>query len=250
VSPRRDVASDRAIEGSSDAWLTGSCCVADSSADVARLLESGRALAIRLTASRSIVTRGYVVRLWSLMLFGLYLAAARPVVAQPANGASVPETFGAKAQAENAAGVSVSAPTVIRIERYTPEFDRNAVLEGLRVGGYPGFISALRKAPDVGYVQVGGRKATIRWARETSSETGRTIVLVTDKPIAFVTAPGDAKSRAGYQVALIRLTVDARGTGSGTMAAAARVKAGGETGVQVDDFAGDTPVVLSAATRK
>ncbi len=100
---------------------------------------------------------------------------------------------------------------MIHIDRYTPDFDRDAVREALRVGGYPGFIPALRKAPDVGYVQVGSRKVTIRWTQETRSETGRTIVVVTDKPVAFLKAADDTKSRAGYLVALIRLTVDAQG---------------------------------------
>jgi hypothetical protein len=190
------------------------------------------------------------LRLWYLTFVGLFLAAVAPVVAQAPQGAGAPETFSANARAENAAGVAVSAPIVIHVNRYTPEFDRNAVLEGLRVGGYPGFIPALRKAPDVGSVEIGKRKFTIRFARDTTSDAGRTIVFVTDKPIAFLKAVDDSKSRAGYLVGLIRLTVDAHGNGGGEMAAAARVKAGGETGVQVDDFAGDTPVLLSAVTRK
>jgi hypothetical protein len=190
------------------------------------------------------------LRLWSLTLSGLFLAAIVPVVAQAPQGPGGPETFSANARAENAAGVAVSAPIAIHVDRYTPEFDRNAVQEGLRVGGYPGFISALRKAPAVGTVQIGKRTFTIRWARETPSAAGRTIVFVTDKPIAFLKTADDTKSRAGYLVGLIRLTVDAHGSGSGEMAAAARVKQGGEAGVQVDDFAGDTPVVLSAVTRK
>ncbi len=190
------------------------------------------------------------MRRWSLIVLGLSLCAAVPAVAQQPRSLGTPEAFSGNARAENAAGVAVSAPILIHVDRYTPDFDREAVLEGLRVGGYPGFIPALRKAPNVGYVQIGSRKFIIRWARETPSDTGRTIVFVTDKPVAFLKAADDTKSRAGYLVALIRLTVDAHGAGAGTMAAAARVKSGGETGVQVDDFAADTPVVLSGITRK
>src|SRR4051812_43351645 len=105
------------------------------------------------------------VRLLSLLLFALCVGDAARAVAQPSRQTGAPETFGASARAENAAGAAVSAPIVIHIERYTPDFDRGAVEEALRVGGYPGFVPALRKAPDVGYVELGRRKVTIRWAR-------------------------------------------------------------------------------------
>ncbi len=143
----------------------------------------------------------------------------------------------------------MSAPIQIHLERYTPDFDRTAVQEALRVGGYPGFVPALRKAPDVGYVELLGRRSTIRWARQTPSGTGRTIVVVTDKPVAFIGGQGGTKSRAGYEVAVIQLKVDGSGSGTGTMAAAARVKPGGEAGVQIDDYA-EVPVTLVGVTRK
>ena len=189
------------------------------------------------------------MRALSLMLLGLCVVTA-PGVAQPAVGAGAPETFGARAEVENSAGAVVSAPILIHLERYTPDFDRATVEEALRVGGYPGFLPALRKAPEVGYVELGGTKFTIRWARQTPSTTGRTIVVVTDKPVAFLGgALAAAKPRAGYEVAVIQLKVDGRGDGTGTMAAAARVKKGGETGVQIDDYA-EAPVALVKVARK
>jgi len=189
------------------------------------------------------------VRTLSLMLFGLCLCGAVPAVAQQPQNAGPPETFGARAQAENAAGAAVSAPILIHVERYTPDFDRTSVQEALRIGGYPGFVTALRKAPDVGYVELGGRKATIRWARQAPSNTGRTIVVVTDKPVVFLGGQANAKPRAGYEVAVIQLKVDGQGDGAGTMAAAARVRPGGETGVQIDDYA-EVPITLMKVTRK
>ena len=107
------------------------------------------------------------MRALSLLLIGVCVCAAAPVGAQQPGGAGAPETFSANAQAGNRAGSAVSASIQIHIERYTPDFDRNAVQEALRIGGYPGFLPALRKAPDVGYVELGGQKTTIRWARQT-----------------------------------------------------------------------------------
>src|SRR6185295_7016514 len=132
----------------------------------------------------------------------------------------------------------LESPIQVHIERYTPDFDRTAVENGLKFNGYSGFLTALRKAPDVGYVDLNGQKTLIRWARETPSGAGRTIVVVTEKPVFFISGGrSNAKPRAGYEVALVQLQVDAKGSGTGTMAAAARIKAGGETGVQVDDYA-------------
>ena len=186
-----------------------------------------------------------------LIVCGLCVGFAAPAAAQPTKGVGAPETFGAEARAENPDGAAVSAPIVIQVGRYTPDFDRKRVEEGLRVGGYPGFITALRKAPDVGYVEVTRRRFTIRYAREVVSDKGRTIVVVTDKPVAFLGGGmSDAKPRAGYEVGAIELTVDGRGEGAGRMAAAARIKAGGETGVQIDNYAADAPIVLTKVTRK
>ena len=189
------------------------------------------------------------MRVWSLILLSLCAGTTVPAVAQQPPPIGAPETFAAKAQAANKAGAAVSAPILFHVERYTPEFDRAAVREALRVGGYPGFLPALRKAPDVGYAELAGRRVTIRWARETADATGRTIVLITDKPVAFLGGQAEGKSRAGYEVAVIQLKVDGKGAGTGSMAAAARVKPGGETGVQIDDYA-ESPIELVNVARQ
>jgi hypothetical protein len=154
-----------------------------------------------------------------------------------------PETFTANAQAlgQNA---GVSAMVTIQINHYTSESDRKTIQEALRIGGYSGFLPVLRKAPEVGYVEMSGRKVVARWARQQPKELGRTITVVTEQPLAFVGGGAvDAKPRAGFEVAVIELEVDTIGMGSGTMAAAARVRPGGATGVQIDDYA-EKPVKL------
>ena len=120
----------------------------------------------------------------------------------------------------------------------------------MKSGGYAAFLTALRKAPEVGSVAFNDRKWAIRWARERPTTNGRMIVLVTDQPIHFVGGGAiDAKPRAGYDVAVIQMTVDDVGLGKGTMAAAARVKPDGEAGVVIDDYA-DQPIALTSVVRK
>jgi hypothetical protein len=165
--------------------------------------------------------------------------------------AGAPETFMANINVTGAQGGAGAASIQIDIRRYTPEADRAAVQAALETGGYPAFLTALRKAPEVGAVLFGDRKWAIRWARERpSGKYSRSIVLVTDQPIFFVGGGNpDAKPREGFEVAVIEFEIDNVGLGKGTMAAAARVKAGGESGVRIEDYAAK-PMQLVTVTRK
>ena len=183
-----------------------------------------------------------------IVLAGLVAVSVAPA-AQPAQPSGAPETFTATAEVKAAAG-AITAAILVHIQRYTPDFDRTAAEKALAGGGYPAFLTALRKAPEVGSVAVGDQKVPIRWAREQKTAGGRTIVVVTDGPLYFVGGGRAAgKSRSGYEVAVVQLRVDEVGAGTGTMAAAARVKPGGETGVQIDDYA-EQPINLTAVRRK
>jgi len=163
-----------------------------------------------------------------------------------------PETFDIVGKISPKAGAAtgaVTVPMILQIDRYTPEHERTKMADGLKYGGYPGFLKALREAPGVGSLEVAGEKFVIRWAREVETATGRTLSYVTDTPVAFIgSGRKDAKPTAGYEVAVIQLTVDKAGKGEGTMAAAARVKPGGETGVRLDSYT-ETPVALTATLR-
>ncbi len=190
------------------------------------------------------------MRVPSLVLIGVLALAASPHAVQSPRNSGAPETFTANAQAQGAAG-AIAATIQIQIQRYTPDFDRNAVETALKSGGYAAFLTALRKAPEVGTVAVGDQKFSIRYAHEVKTAKGRTITLVTDKPVFFVGGGAtDAKPRAGFEVAAIRMDINDVGLGSGSMAAAARIKPGPEgVGVQVDDYAAE-PIKLVTVSRK
>jgi hypothetical protein len=169
--------------------------------------------------------------------------------APPTTGA--PEIFSATAQAKNATG-AVSGMLEVRLRRYTPDFDRKTVEAALKEGGYPRFLLALRNAPEVGQLVLGGSEPfAIRYAREKVAAGGRTIVFVTDRPVFFIGGGRSAgtKPRAGYEVAVLQIQLDDKGQGSGTMAAAARVRPDGDGGVLLDDYA-EEPILLTKLTRK
>jgi hypothetical protein len=192
------------------------------------------------------------VRIAKIPIVVLLLAApiwARAQAPRPA--ATAPEVFTGTAQAKNATG-AVSGTLEARVSRYTPEFDRGAVETALRLGGYPRFLTALRKAPQVGELIVGGSQPyAIRYAREKIDAGARTIILVTDMPVYFIGGGRGqpTKPREGFEVAVIQIQIDATGKGSGTMAGAARVRPDGDGGVLLDDYA-EQPIALTGVTRK
>ena len=189
------------------------------------------------------------MRARSFVIIGLSALSATVAVAQTSGSGNAPESFSASTEIKTASG-PISATIQVRIRRYTPDFDRIALEDALQHGGYASFVNALRRAPEVGLVAAGDGQFTIRLAREHKTDKGRTIVVVTDKPVFFVGGVRkNAKPRAGYETALIQLQVNEAGTGTGMMAPAARVKPGGETGVRIDSYA-DEPLTLKVTRQK
>ena len=163
-----------------------------------------------------------------------------------------PESFSANFNV--ATGVGAAAGTAeIRIDKYTPDDDREAVAAALKNGGHEAFMTALRKAPAVGSLTVAGKAATIRWARQQrTGATKRTITVVTDEPVLFVGGGlADAKPRDGYEVAAVKFEIDDGGytLNPGTMAAAARMKVDSSGNVEVADYS-TAPIKLISITKK
>ena len=190
-----------------------------------------------------------------MFVYSLQICAVASLLALvPSQGGpkvwTAPESFVAKADTRVGETGVGSAPLRIQVDSYTKDGDRTTMEEALRTGGYPGFLTALRKSPQVGFVEIGDKKFPIRYARQVPEGANRTITIVTDAPIFFVGGGRpDAKPRAGYELAVAQLKMDSSGVGEGTMAAAARVKPGGPTGVQVDQYA-DQPIKLVSIRRE
>lgn len=159
-----------------------------------------------------------------------------------------PETFNARATVGSAEGRG-DAYISIKVEKYTPEKQVQAMENALKSGGSAAFVTALRAAPIVGKLTVGDKTFDIRWARQVANDKGRTISFVVDKPVYFIGAglPG-AKARDGFDVAVVQLVMDSSGTGEGRMVAAAKVKPGGQTGVEVEAYDAE-PVTLRSVMR-
>jgi hypothetical protein len=95
-------------------------------------------------------------------------------------------------------------------------------------------------------VQIRERKWNIRWASQEAESDHRKITLAPDQAIFFVGGSRvDAKPRAGYDMAVLLLTIDKTGVGNGTIALAARVKPNAEG----SSFILDEPVELTKVAK-
>jgi len=98
------------------------------------------------------------MRTRTLVVPVLCLLAAASIDARQKKNTGAPETFTSNIRAVGGAGGAAAATIEIAIQRYTPEADRKSVEEALKTGGYPAFLTALRKAPQVGTVNFGEQK--------------------------------------------------------------------------------------------
>lgn len=169
--------------------------------------------------------------------------------AQQRRAQTAPEAFTSQLQARTA-NAGAGSNIRIQIDHYTSANDRKLMTDAMTHGGYPAFVTALRKTPPVGKLELGGETFTVRWAREQTTAKGRDITVITDTPVYFVGGGKvDAKPREGFALAVVQLAVDESGTGLGTMAAAARVKPDGHGGVLLEDYA-DEPIKLTFVRRE
>jgi len=181
-----------------------------------------------------------------IVLSALASAESAPQSSKKKSG---PETFRARATLASAEGRG-DVYVTFHIDKYTAERDIQTMEQALKAGGSAAFLEAVRKAPVAGTFEAGERRFTIRWARQQPTAKGRVISIVIDSPVYFVGAGlPEAKPRAGYDLAVAQLTMDSSGVGEGVMAAAARVKPGGATGVEIDDY-GTEPIKLLSVMLK
>ncbi len=135
------------------------------------------------------------------------------------------ETFTATATVKTAGAATATAPVTIVVSRKMPQGEADKLLAAFTSGGVAGLRKALVGVPPTGSVQLGAGTATpTRLTLERPTDKGRLLTIVADQPILMLGAglPG-AKAKEGYDLAVIDLEVDAKGSGAGTLAPAARV---------------------------
>jgi hypothetical protein len=178
------------------------------------------------------------------------MATGLVCVATMSAEAGAPETFTATATVKTAGGATATAPVVLTVDRATSQADADALRAAFKTGGAAGLRKALARLQATGSITVAGGAATpTRITIERATDKGRLITAVTDTPILHLGAglPG-AKTKEGYDFAVLDLEVMPDGSGSGTFTPAARVALQG--GAFVVDGYSSEPLRLTAVTVK
>ena len=185
----------------------------------------------------------------SRVLAGAALTAAVLIAASAVSAQSSPETFTARAVVKSATA-GASAPVTIQIDRFVSDGDRTRIMDVLKRNDATATRDAFAKLDDIGFVELGSRRTPIKYAYVRPTGDGRTITVVTARPILFLGGSlPDAKPKEGYDLALALLVLDAKDTGQGELAPAAKVKMNGEGAIVTDEY-GSEVVRLTAVAKK
>lgn len=161
------------------------------------------------------------------------------------------EVYTATAAVTAAGGTSVSSPVTVTIHRFASEADRAVLIATVKKGGTEGAQKWMAGRPDAGTLQLGARKAAIKFAYKTTATDGALITVGTAEPILFVGAgvPGTPRPR-GYELGLLLLELPAKGPGRGELAPAAKVRVDAQGAIVTEDFNAAEMVRLTSVVRK
>ena len=159
-------------------------------------------------------------------LWGGLLCAAFVVASGTASGqtGSV-ETFTGNATVKSASGAQAGTTLTVVVDRLMPASEADPLVAAFKAGGVAALKKALVGVPPTGSIRLGtGQQVTTRLAIARATGEGRLLTIVSDTPILYLGANKEgAKPKEGYDFAVLDLSLDARGTGSGTLAPAAKV---------------------------
>jgi hypothetical protein len=143
----------------------------------------------------------------------------------------------------NAPAKKASVPITVHIDHFIADADRDKVLATLKSGDQAATTKALAALPDLGYIALGETRTPLKYAYARPTGDGRLITVVTAKPLYFVGGSGPAaKPKAGFDLGLAMLVLDAKDTGDGEMAPAVKIKV--QDGAVVTDEYGSEVVRL------
>jgi len=176
------------------------------------------------------------------------LAVGLLMTAAVAGGQTAGEVFSATATVKTAAGGTLSVPVTISVERKMAQPEAESLVAAFKTGGAAGLRKALNGVPPTGSVRLGTGMATPTRFTIERATGGRLLTILTDQPLVFLGAglPG-AKPREGYDFAVIDIEVNAKGSGTGTLAPAARIRMNNGAFV-VEDYGAEV-VQLTAVTK-
>jgi len=196
---------------------------------------------------RRISHTGFLGALTAIVLaFSLSLVAA-PLPAEE----ELPLNFTAVATNMGAVGPRGRIRLDIRINRWSGDDERAALMAAMKESGTRSLAEALRDQERVGRLrEVQGLGWDLQYSRAIPMEGGgQQIILATDRPMAFVEMARSTRTR-DYNVTLIQMTLDAEGNGEGQLMAGAEFSWNEEDNQLVIEQFSSEPVRLTSVRQR
>jgi hypothetical protein len=183
-----------------------------------------------------------------LLVLPAAMLVAAPLGAQTASN-SERERFTAFAVNTSNVGRPGATQVDIEITRWTPDAERDRLMQVFKEKGPNALLDALRDTRRVGYIKTPDSIAyDLHYARQMPAEDGgRRIVLVTDRPISFWEARNQPRS-IEYPFTLIELEMDGKGEGVGKLSIATRITLNGNV-LTLENY-GNQPVMLTTVRKQ
>jgi hypothetical protein len=124
----------------------------------------------------------------------------------------------------------------VTIERWSTDEEKALLKKALAEGGSEGLLKALRKTT-VGYVRtVRSLRFPLNFAASFMSEKGRTIRLVTERPIQFAEQMAGTPRSRDYEFGWIEFTMNEKGKGEGFVIPTAKVSLNKDGQLEVESL--------------
>jgi hypothetical protein len=120
----------------------------------------------------------------------------------------------------------------ILIQEYSPPEDRETLLQAFNQAGNKGLYNAVTKMHSKGRISMAGTVGfDINYVTETASASGRTIRLVTNRPVSIGDLPSSSRAMS-YDLCILELNIpnDKDAKGNGKLLPAAQLKLNKKTG--------------------
>jgi hypothetical protein len=160
------------------------------------------------------------------------------------------ETFTGTATVKSAAGAEAGTTITVVVERVMPQSEADGLAASFKTGGVAALKKALVGVAPTGSIRLGGgQQVTTRLTIVRETGEGRLLTIVSDTPVLFLGGnKAGAAPRAGYDFAVLDLSVDTKGNGSGTLAPAAKVTVNQGGAFVVQDYGAEV-VRVTGVTR-
>jgi hypothetical protein len=112
----------------------------------------------------------------------------------------------------------------IVIEKWSPDGDREALLQAFADKGQDEMLKQLLKRPRLGYIRLPNTMGhDIHYAvQQPMPEGGRRVIVVTDRPIGFAEARNNSRSM-DYPFTMVEFRFNAAGVGEGKMSTGTQI---------------------------